>query len=480
MAKAKGGLGKGFGALLGESLMAAEEESGGVSTLPMTLVEPNREQPRKRFSPETMQELTRSIEMHGVVTPITVRKTENGYYQIIAGERRWRAARSAGLTEIPALVIEADDKTVMELALIENLQREDLNPIEEAQGYHSLMEEYGLTQEQVAERVGRSRPAVANALRLLSLPDEAQELLADGTLSAGHARAVLAIKDEALRTHDVLEKMAGMSVRQAEKYAKSLQKEPEPQSEPDQPAEFQPDYTAALAERLEHTLGRRVRIEQGKSSGTVSLAFYGDDDLERLVAALETLSGETGGKRMEEKNNAPQPCGEKQPESKKFLVFYVIGLFCVALALILLSYIAQVRSDRRLNELTNQLSTQTSAAEGANARVQVLQQSVEEQTKVLSQLMQQTGTENTDELLAAVEKLSDQKKVLYEMTMAQQELSQNKNAEAKERIDGLVTNYTLERLNGTAQDALLTEESAALFTALYQQTRVVPSEETAE
>lgn len=290
MAKAKGGLGKGFGALLGESLMAAEEESGGVSTLPMTLVEPNREQPRKRFSPETMQELTRSIEMHGVVTPITVRKTENGYYQIIAGERRWRAARSAGLTEIPALVIEADDKTVMELALIENLQREDLNPIEEAQGYHSLMEEYGLTQEQVAERVGRSRPAVANALRLLSLPDEAQELLADGTLSAGHARAVLAIKDEALRTHDVLEKMAGMSVRQAEKYAKGLQKEPEPQSEPDQPAEFQPDYTAALAERLEHTLGRRVRIEQGKSSGTVSLAFYGDDDLERLVAALETLS----------------------------------------------------------------------------------------------------------------------------------------------------------------------------------------------
>lgn len=290
MAKAKGGLGKGFGALLGESLMATEEESGGVSTLPMTLVEPNREQPRKRFSPETMQELTRSIEMHGVVTPITVRKTENGYYQIIAGERRWRAARSAGLTEIPALVIEADDKTVMELALIENLQREDLNPIEEAQGYHSLMEEYGLTQEQVAERVGRSRPAVANALRLLSLPDEAQELLADGTLSAGHARAVLAIKDEALRTHDVLEKMAGMSVRQAEKYAKSLQKEPEPQSEPEQPAEFQPDYTAALAERLEHTLGRRVRIEQGKSSGTVSLAFYGDDDLERLVAALETLS----------------------------------------------------------------------------------------------------------------------------------------------------------------------------------------------
>lgn len=175
---------------------------------------------------------------------------------------------------------------------------------------------------------------------------------------------------------------------------------------------------------------------------------------------------------MEEKNNAP----EKQPESKKFLVFYVIGLFCVALALILLSYIAQVRSDRRLNELTNQLTTQTSAAEGANARVQVLQQSVEEQTKVLNQLMQQTGTENTEQLLAAVEKLSEQKKVLYEMTMAQQELAQGQNEAAKERIDTVVKEYTLERLNGTAQDALLTQEAAALFTALYQQTRTVSAE----
>lgn len=178
---------------------------------------------------------------------------------------------------------------------------------------------------------------------------------------------------------------------------------------------------------------------------------------------------------MEEKNNAPQPCGEKQPESKKFLVFYVIGLFCVALALILLSYVAQVRSNNRLNELSNQLSTQTSAAEGANARVQVLQQSVEEQSKVLSQLMEKTGTENTEDLITAVQKLSDQKKALYEMTMAQQELDQNKSAEAKERIDALVTSYTLERLNGTAEDALLTEESAAIFSSLYQKTRVVSS-----
>lgn len=291
MSKAKGGLGKGFGALLGESLFAESEADGGVSTLPMTLIEPNREQPRKTFEPEAMQELTRSIAMHGVVTPITVRKTDGEYYQIIAGERRWRAARSAGLTEIPALVIEADDKTVMELALIENLQRQDLNPVEEAQGYQSLMEEYGLTQEQVAERVGKSRPAVANALRLLALPESAQEMVASGTLSAGHARAVLAIKDESLRTPEVLEKMAGMSVRQAEKFAKNLTHTAEEQNQtPPADAPFEVDYMAELAHRLESALGRRVRIEQGKTAGTVTLEFYGDDDLERLAAALETLS----------------------------------------------------------------------------------------------------------------------------------------------------------------------------------------------
>ena len=288
MAKAKGGLGKGFGALLGESLMAGEGEESGVSTLPMTLIEPNSAQPRKNFDPEAMRELTHSIAMHGVVSPITVRRAGDGYYQIIAGERRWRAARSAGLTEIPALVIEADDKTVMELALIENLQRQDLNPIEEAQGYHSLMEEYGLTQEQVAERMGKSRPAVANALRLLSLPAEAQQMLADGTLSAGHARAVLAIKDESLRTHEALEKMAGMSVRQAEKFAKGLCRPAEKPKE--QAAPFAADYSADLAARLEGALGRRVRIEHGKTSGTVSLEFYGDEDLERLAEALEKLS----------------------------------------------------------------------------------------------------------------------------------------------------------------------------------------------
>lgn len=288
MSKAKGGLGKGFGALLGESLFDDHQTSSGVSTLPMTLIEPNREQPRKRFEPEAMRELTHSIAMHGVVTPITVRKTKGEYYQIIAGERRWRAARSAGLTEIPALVIEADDRTVMELALIENLQRQDLNPVEEAEGYHCLIEEYGLTQEQVAERVGKSRPAVANALRLLALPDEARDMVATGTLSAGHARAVLSIKDERQRTPEILDKMAAMSVRQAEKFAKELGRDTTSKSTTS--ATFEVDYTAALAARLEQALGRRVRIEQGKTAGTVTLEFYGSDDLERLAEALEKLS----------------------------------------------------------------------------------------------------------------------------------------------------------------------------------------------
>lgn len=181
---------------------------------------------------------------------------------------------------------------------------------------------------------------------------------------------------------------------------------------------------------------------------------------------------------MEENNNAPnkpETAGEKQPESKKFLVFYVIGLFCVALALILLSYVAQVRSDRRLSELTNQLSTQTSAAEGANARVQVLQQSVEEQSKILDDLMQQTGTENTEDLVAAVEALSSQTAVLSELLTAQQQIEQGDTTGAQACIDGLVQDYGLGRLNGTAHDALLTGEAAAVFTTLYQQTRPLSS-----
>lgn len=285
MAKSgKTGLGRGFGALLSDSL-GEEEALDGVSTLPMTLIEPNTNQPRRQFDPELLRELTESIAMHGVISPITVRRMENGYYQIIAGERRWRAARSAGLTEIPAMVIEADDSEVMQMALIENLQRADLSPIEEAEGYESLIEEHGLTQEQVAERVGKSRPAVANALRLLQLPEEAREMVSSGALSAGHARAVLAIKDSQMQ-REALEKMAKMSVRQAERFAKSCNRPPK---DPPKPV-FTVDYAAEVESRLEAALGRKVTLTQGKTSGTVALEYYGADDLERLIVALEKLT----------------------------------------------------------------------------------------------------------------------------------------------------------------------------------------------
>lgn len=285
----KGGLGKGFGALLGESLREDTQNNTGISTLSMALVEPNPEQPRKVFDPEGMEALKKSISTHGIITPITVRTAQNGYYQIIAGERRWRAARSIGLTEIPAFIIEADDQKVMELALIENLQREDLNPIEEAKGYNTLIKQFNLTQEQVAERVGKSRPSIANALRLLALPEEAQTMVASGGITAGHARAILAIQDEEKRLQSI-EKMSTMTVRQAEKYAKDINKtdEIEVSNTPVKPV-FEVDYLSEVSRELENNLGRRVQIEQSKKSGLIKLEFYNQDDLERLATALKEL-----------------------------------------------------------------------------------------------------------------------------------------------------------------------------------------------
>ena len=215
------GLGKGLGALLGDFNDVPAEKSA-YQLLPIYKVEPNPDQPRQDFDEEELQALADSIEIHGVIQPLTVRETANGYYQIIAGERRWRAARAAGLSEIPAVIMEADDKKVMELALIENLQRQDLNPVEEALGYQSLMEEYGLTQEDTAKRVGKSRPAVANALRLLSLCPGVLELLRKGELTAGHARAVLTLKTEKKQLEAAKKIIAlGMSVRAAETLCKT-------------------------------------------------------------------------------------------------------------------------------------------------------------------------------------------------------------------------------------------------------------------
>ncbi len=285
MKKKPTGLGRGLGALIEDSRL--DEAEGEIRSLPLRRLEPNPLQPRREFDPEALQALADSIAEHGIIQPLTVREGENGYYQIIAGERRWRAARMAGLEEVPVLVLEADDKTVTELALVENLQREDLNPMEEAAGFRTLMEEYGMTQEEVARRVGRSRPAVANSLRLLSLSGELADLVRAGTLSPGHARALLSLEDEALRKQAAQRIIAlQLSVRQAETLCKNL-------AAPKKPAQDKPmrvDYIADCEKSLSRRLGRRVRIVSGKRKGRFELEFYGTDDLNRLLLALQKLS----------------------------------------------------------------------------------------------------------------------------------------------------------------------------------------------
>ena len=281
------GLGKGLGALMGD--FAAETPAAGKSPyqlLPIHKVEPNPDQPRRDFDPEELQSLADSIATHGVVQPLTVRELSSGYYQIIAGERRWRAARMADLREIPAVIIEADDRKVMELALIENLQRQDLNPVEEALGYQTLMQEYGLTQEDAAKQVGKSRPAVANALRLLNLPEKVLEMVRAGELSAGHARAVLSLKT-VKQQELAAQKIAalGLSVRQAELLCKNMGKEPAPVKEPT----LAVDYVAECEKSLAKQLGRGVKIVNGKRKGRFELEFYGQEDLQVLLDALMKL-----------------------------------------------------------------------------------------------------------------------------------------------------------------------------------------------
>ena len=287
MAK-KGGLGSGLGALFGDTEPNVRGQAE--NTLPISKVEPRSDQPRSRFDDAALDELAESIRQHGLIQPITVRKIDSGYYQIIAGERRWRAARAAGLAEIPVRIVEADDRRAMELALVENLQREDLNPIEEAKGYRTLMQEYGLTQEDAAAAVGKSRPAVANALRLLSLSEAAQTLVEEGKLSAGHARALLPIRDgqalmEAART--VIDKR--LSVRQTEALAARLAKAPI-RTAPPAPAAVDVDYVRTLERELENALGRRVRVVDGRTKGRIELEYYGPEDREKLIENLRLFS----------------------------------------------------------------------------------------------------------------------------------------------------------------------------------------------
>lgn len=279
------GLGKGLGALMGDILEEPQSQSP-YRLLPIHKIEPNPDQPRRDFDEAELAALAESIATHGLVQPLTVRELPSGYYQIIAGERRWRASRMAELKEVPVVIMEADNQKTMELALIENLQRQDLNPVEEGLGYRCLMEEYGMTQEETAARVGKSRPAVANALRLLSLPEKVLEMVRNGKLSAGHARAVLSLKTEK-QQEEAAQKISalGLSVRQAELLCKNMSREPAPVK----PVSLAVDYVAECEKSLAKHLGRGVKIVNGKRKGKFELEFYGQDDLQNLLDALMSL-----------------------------------------------------------------------------------------------------------------------------------------------------------------------------------------------
>ncbi len=281
------GLGKGLSALLGDAALQAQE-SGSVN-LPISQVEPGLLQPRKHFEDEPLAELADSIRLHGILQPLTVRRLGSGYYQIIAGERRWRAAKLAGLSYVPAIIVEADDRRLLELALIENLQREDLNILEEAAGYRTLMEEHGLTQEETARRVGKSRPAVANALRLLSLPEELLGLVKSGALSAGHARALLPLSSPALQKQAARHVTdGGLSVRQTEMLVKKLLR---PDPAPAAPPAVDGLYLKEVEKNLSSRFGRKVKIRHGKKRGKIELEYYNESDLEALLGVLEQFRG---------------------------------------------------------------------------------------------------------------------------------------------------------------------------------------------
>ena len=284
MANQKKGLGTGLGALLGEDTVP-EKTSGGAVLLPLSKVEPRQDQPRTQFDEDALQELADSIALYGVIQPITVRRLDSGYYQIIAGERRWRAARLAGLSEVPVRIIDADDRRAAELALVENLQREDLNPLEEATGYRALIEDFGLTQDEAARSVGKSRSAVTNALRLLALTPKVLSMVQDGRISAGHARALLQITNEKTQAEAADEVCArGLSVRRTEQLAARLSRMPKlPPKEETQAAV---DYAADESLSLTKVLARKCKLVEGKRTGRIEIEFYSANDREVLLDNL--------------------------------------------------------------------------------------------------------------------------------------------------------------------------------------------------
>ena len=287
MKKKTGGLGKGISALIPESSEKKVEikQEGAVNTLKITQIEPNPDQPRKVFDDEKLAALASSVAEHGILQPIVVKKNENGLYTIIAGERRWRAARMAKLKEVPVIIKDFDEKTVMEVSLIENLQREDLNPIEEALGYERLLKEFGLTQEEIAVKVGKSRPAVANTMRILALSEPVRRLVEQLELSAGHGRALLGIEDAKLQeetAYIIIER--DWSVRQTENYVNQLTKEKKEKPE-EKPGKIN-IAKAELEERLGNLLGTKVTIKQGAKKGRIEIEFYDKESLEKIVNKL--------------------------------------------------------------------------------------------------------------------------------------------------------------------------------------------------
>ena len=285
MANNPKGLGKGLAALLGDDVIDSQEEKSSLF-LPISQVESCASQPRKQFDPESLADLADSIREHGIIQPLTVRKLQSGYYQIIAGERRWRAARMAGLTQVPAIIIEADDRKAMELAMIENLQREDLNPMEEAAGFQSLIESYHMTQEEAAQRVGKSRSAVTNALRLLGLTPSVRKLVEEGKLSAGHARALVPLSPSLQESAANAIVSGGLSVRQTEALVKRLSAEKK-EAQVKDPDEV--DYLAEAQNELKARLCRGVKIVPGRKKGRIELEYYGVDDLNDLLDALAVI-----------------------------------------------------------------------------------------------------------------------------------------------------------------------------------------------
>ena len=282
MAKKLGGLGKGLNAIFIEN--DSEDNNSGV-TLKISEIEPNRSQPRKEFDEKALSELAESISEHGLLQPLLVRPLTLGGYEIVAGERRYRACRMAGLTEVPVIIRELSESETMELALIENLQREDLTPLEEAMGYEVLMNEHGFTQDEVSKSVGKSRPAIANALRLLKLPEGVKELLKENKISAGHARALLSLENEE-NMLELAELIVAkdLSVRQTEKLCKNASKEKKPEA-----SEKKPSYYSMVELALNEALGRKISISKnkGKEGGVLQIEFYSDEELTELSNKLK-------------------------------------------------------------------------------------------------------------------------------------------------------------------------------------------------